>query len=100
MMDDMAPDVASDMKVKRVCPKIKYTGNGSMVPRNTNENTMLRTIIMSSGFRTDQAIPSTLRRYLSLKSFETRDASINQSRFNCMFGVFMGWRYLSFILLS
>ena len=36
-----------------------------------NENTMLMTTIMSSGFSTDQTTPSTLRRYLSLKSLVT-----------------------------
>lgn len=38
---------------------------------NRNENTMLMTIIMSRGLSTDQTTPSTLRRYLSLKSLVT-----------------------------
>ncbi len=35
---------------------------------------------MNRGFSTDQSTPSTLRRYLSLKSLLTREERINQSR--------------------
>lgn len=43
-------------------------------------NTADRTIIISRGFRTDQRTPSMLRRYFSLKSFETNEERINQLR--------------------
>ena len=44
-----------------------------MSNRNTTENTAVSTIIMSRGFSTDHSTPSMLRRYLSLKSFETSE---------------------------
>lgn len=53
-----------------------------MSKRNTTENTAVSTIIMSRGFSTDHSTPSMLRRYLSLKSFETREVRMNQSRLN------------------
>ena len=41
-------------------------------------NTTESTIIMSKGFRTDHRTPRALRRYLSLKSLDTRDVMVNQ----------------------
>lgn len=45
-------------------------------------NTAVSTHIMSKGLRTDQTIPSTLRRYLSLKSFPMSEERMNQLRFS------------------
>ena len=43
-------------------------------------NTTESTIIISSGLSTDQSTPRALRRYLSLKSLDTRDVIVNQFR--------------------
>lgn len=89
-IDTMALEVASDIKAKSVCPRIRYTGKGSMLPRKTNENTALNTIIMRRGLRTDQKMPSTLRRYLSLKSFDTSEARTKIFRLNEVFEELIG----------
>ena len=86
----IAEDVASDMNVNNVCPKIRYKGKFSMLKRNTVENTAVRTTIIRSGFRTDHSTPSMLRRYFSLKSFDTSERKINQSRFICSLLKFIG----------
>lgn len=47
--------------------------------------TAVSTHIIKRGFSTDQRTPRMLRRYLSLKSFETREVSMNQLRCNLLF---------------
>ena len=78
-IDVMALLVESAISANRTFPKIRYMGKFSMSPNfSTLVNTAARTHIMSKGFRTDHSTPSTLRRYFSLKSFDTREEMVNQ----------------------
>ena len=83
MMEPIALDVASDMKVNSVWPKMRYNGKFSILKRKIVEKTTVKTTIISNGFKTDHRMPRTLRRYFSLKSLETKERRMNQSRLNC-----------------
>ena len=72
---DMLDEVASLKKLKSSWPHIRKTGKLSMpLPRISIRllNTAQYTRHISSGFSTLHSTPSTLRRYLSLKSRLTR----------------------------
>ena len=72
---DMLAEVASLKKLKSSWPHIRKTGKLSMpLPRISIRllNTAQYTRHISSGFSTLHSTPSTLRRYLSLKSRLTR----------------------------
>ena len=81
-MEPMADDVESAMSEKSTLPRMRYMGKFCTSSPNlsTFVNTAASTHIMSRGFRTDQRTPRTLRRYLSLKSFDTSDVMVNQFR--------------------
>ena len=81
-MEPMADEVESAMREKSTLPKMRYIGKFCTSSPNlsTFVNTAARTHIMSRGFKTDHSTPSTLRRYFSLKSFDTSDVMVNQLR--------------------
>lgn len=79
MMELMAPDVASDIKANKVCPRIRYKAKFSIWNLKKVEKTAVSTIIIKRGFNTDHTIPKALLRYFSLKSLDTNDFKINQS---------------------
>lgn len=81
----MAVVVASDIKVKMVLPRMRYSGKLGMSNLKNAENTAASTHIMSSGLSTDQATPSMLRRYFSLKSLDTNEVIVNQLRRRAFF---------------
>ena len=72
-MEPMADDVESAMSEKSTLPRMRYMGKFCTSSPNLST-------FMSRGFRTDQRTPRTLRRYLSLKSFDTSDVMVNQFR--------------------
>lgn len=82
-MDHMAELVESDIRENNTLPKIRYMGKFWISSPNLRIllKTAARTSIIKSGLSTDQAMPNTLRRYLSLKSFETSETMVNQFRF-------------------
>ena len=78
MIEVIAFEVASVINENSVWPKIRYSGKFSMLKRKMVEKTTVRTTIISSGLSTDHKMPRALRRYLSLKSLETREVMVNQ----------------------
>ena len=88
IIDIMAPVVESLMTANRVLPKMRYRGKFSISPKRRKKlKTAASTHIINSGLRTDQTTPSTLRRYLSLKSRDMSEVSVNQFRSNAFFEV-------------
>ena len=85
-IDVIAPVVESVIRANNTFPKIRYMGKFATSPNfRTFVKTAARTHIISSGFRTDHSTPRTLRRYFSLKSFETREVMVNQLRCSWLF---------------
>ena len=82
MMEVMAELVESAMSANNTFPKIKYKGKFSTSPPNLSTllKTATNTHIIKRGLRIDQSTPSTLRRYFSLKSFDTSDDMVTQLR--------------------
>ena len=84
----MAVLVESDIRANNTLPRIRYMGKLATSPNfSTLVKTAARTHIISNGLSTDQATPKTLRRYLSLKSLETREDIVNQFRCNSVCAV-------------
>ena len=80
MIEFMAVVVESAMSVKSVLPRIRYKGKFSMSNRKNVLNTAESTHIMRNGLSTDHTTPKALRRYFSLKSFDTNEVRMNQFR--------------------
>ena len=80
MMEFMAVVVESAIRVKRVLPKIRYRGKYGISNRKNVLNTAESTHIMRNGLSTDHITPKALRRYFSLKSFDTSEVRMNQFR--------------------
>ena len=78
-MEYIAAVVEFCIRLNRMVPRMRYRGKWSMLSHLRNMlKTADRTTIMSNGLSTDQRMPSTLRRYFSLKSFVTSDWRMNQ----------------------
>ena len=97
----MLVEVASLKKLNNSWPHIRKTAKLSMpLPRMSIRllNTAQYTRHISSGFSTLHSTPNALRRYFNLKSFETSDRKMNQSRLK--FSLLKGIAMLSLSFVS